>query len=79
MGEALPRLQVIFQDVFDREDLVIARASYAASVNGWDSLIQLHLVTTIEREFGVTFDLGELQALRNVGGMLDLLERNGVR
>jgi acyl carrier protein len=75
----LPKLLPIFREVFERDDLVISRASDAASVVGWDSLIQLHLITAIEQEFRVKFMLSELQSLRNVGEMIDLLERKGVR
>jgi acyl carrier protein len=77
--DLLPKLQPIFREVFERDDLVISRASDAASVTGWDFLIQLHLVTAMEREFRVKFMLSDLQSLRNVGAMIDLLERKGVR
>ena len=36
-------------------------------------------VTAMEREFRVKFMLSDLQSLRNVGAMIDLLERKGVR
>jgi acyl carrier protein len=75
----LAKLQPIFREVFERDDLVIERASDSASISGWDSLIQLHLITAIEHEFRVRFILSELQSLRNVGEMVDLLERKGVR
>jgi acyl carrier protein len=79
MPDLLPKLQPIFRDVFERDDLVISRASDAASVSGWDSLIHLHLITAIEREFRIKFILSELKSLRNVGEMIDLMERKGVR
>ncbi len=77
--DLLPRLTALFRDVFERDDVVISRASDAASISGWDSLIHLHLITAIEREFRVKFTLSELQSLRNVGEMIDLLEGKGVR
>jgi acyl carrier protein len=75
MDDILTRLQPIFHDVFDREDLVIVRESNAETVDGWDSLTHINLVSAIEREFKIKFALGELQALKNVGDMVDLMKR----
>lgn len=72
---ALERVQEIFKDVFDQRDLVIGRASSAATVDGWDSLTHINLVVAVEQEFGVRFALGELQELKNVGDMIDLIIR----
>lgn len=72
-GDALARVQGIFQDVFDRPGLVVTRESNAASVDGWDSLTHINLVVAIEQEFDVRFALAELQELKNVGDMIDLI------
>ncbi len=75
MTDLLVRLQPIFHDVFDSTDLRIVRESSASSIEGWDSLTHIHLVSSVEREFGIRFALGELEELKNVGDMLDLIER----
>ncbi len=72
--ELLGKVQEIFRDVFDNPDLVIDRQSSAATVEGWDSLMHINLVSAIERAFRVRFALGELQSLKNVGDLLDLLQ-----
>jgi acyl carrier protein len=74
MSEILQRLQPIFQDVLDDPDFVLKRESSPANVEEWDSLAQISLITTIEKELRVRFSLGEVQALKNVGDMVDLLE-----
>jgi acyl carrier protein len=71
----LEALQTIFQNVFDNPDLRIDRSSSASTVPGWDSLAHLNLVVAIEHEFKIKFALGELDQLKNVGEMLDLMER----
>lgn len=78
MGEVqsngvLEELQPIFRDILDLPDLVVTRQSNAASVEGWDSLAHVNLVTAIEKKFRVKFALGELQELQNVGDMVDLI------
>jgi acyl carrier protein len=73
--EILERLQPIFRDVLDDQELIINRDSNARNVEGWDSLAHINLVASIEEAFGVRFALGELQDLQNVGDMIDLIER----
>jgi acyl carrier protein len=69
------RMQKIFRDIFDDEKLVIRRETSAKDIDAWDSLAHINLVMAVEKEFGIKFALGELQDLRNVGDMLDVIEK----
>lgn len=71
----MEKVQTIFQDVFDDPKLHIDRSSSAATVPGWDSLAHINLVTAIQQEFKIKFALGELEQLKSVGDLLDLMER----
>jgi acyl carrier protein len=71
----MEKVQAIFQDVFDDPKLRIDRSSSAATVPAWDSLAHINLVTAIQQEFKIKFALGELEQLKNVGDLLDLMER----
>lgn len=73
--EVLTRLQPIFRDVFDRSDLMVTRQSNAETVEGWDSLAHINLISAIEQEFRIRFALGELESMKNVGEMIDLMEK----
>jgi acyl carrier protein len=42
-------------------------------VEGWDSLAHINIVVAIEKKYRVKFALGELQDLKNVGEMADLI------
>ena len=75
MNNLLPRLENIFQDVFDNPGLNITDRTTAASVPGWDSLTTINLIFAIEREFKIKFALGEIQDLNNVGEMVVLINR----
>jgi acyl carrier protein len=70
----LGKLQLIFRDVFDDSRLAIGPESNAETVEGWDSLAHINLVSAIEQEFAVRFALGELETLKNVGEMIDLIQ-----
>ena len=69
----LLELQDIFRDVFDEPDLVIDRKSNAETVENWDSLSHVTLMTAISKRYKVKFALGELQGLKEVGDLEDLL------
>lgn len=59
--------------MLDDTELVIRPDTTATDVEAWDSLSNLILVDAIENDFGVRFALGELQSLRNVGDMIQLV------
>ncbi|SFS10907.1 acyl carrier protein [Granulicella pectinivorans] len=73
MDNLLQQVQEIFRDVFDQPNLVITRESNASTVEDWDSLAHINLVNAIQKEFKIKFALGELQELKNVGDMIDLM------
>ena len=73
--EIKQRLQEIFRDVFDDEELVIAENMTANDIEDWDSLAQINLVIEIEKEFGVKFNLEEVSELKNIGEMLKLISK----
>jgi acyl carrier protein len=65
----------IFRQVFDDNSIVLKRETTADDIDDWDSLSHLNLVIAVEMKFGVKFALGELQSLKNVGDMVDLVEK----
>jgi len=71
--DLLPEVQEIFRDVLDEPKLVLTRESNAETVPDWDSLAHVNLITAIEKRYKVKFALGELQGLKHVGDLLDLL------
>ena len=73
MHDLLPEIQEIFRNVFDDPNLIITRESNASTVEDWDSLAHVNLVTAIERKYKIRFALGELQELKNVGDIIDLI------
>jgi len=79
MENVLPRLQEIFQEVFDQPQLSVTAATTARDVQGWDSLTNINLIFAIEREFGIKFALGEIQELNNVGEMAVLIDQKAKR
>ena len=65
----------IFRQVFDDESITITRNSTADDIEEWDSLTHMNLVIAVELRFKVKFALGELQSLKNVGDLMDLVDK----
>ncbi len=74
-AELFHRLTKIFVDVLDNEEIVLDRTTTAADIEEWDSLNHISLIVAIERDFNIQLVLEEIEGLRNVGDMIDLISR----
>ena len=74
MSNILNELQPIYQDIFEDDELSITAESNADTVEDWDSLAHITLIVAIEQEFEIKFALGELEAMKNVGDMVELMQ-----
>ena len=77
--DILRQLQEIFRDVLDNSNLVLSGESDIMTLPGWDSMLNINLIYTIEQEFSLRFDLSELQDVRTAGALTDLVERKLAR
>lgn len=69
----LAELQPIFQEALNSPKLTVTRKSNALNTPNWDSLAHIELIEMVERSFKVKFALGELQDLKEVGDLVDLV------
>lgn len=69
----IERLNEVFQNVFDNDDITVDRETTAADIEDWDSLEHIRLIAAVEREFGVKFTMKEVSAMQNVGEMIDII------
>ena len=74
--EIYTRLNDVFRDVFDRDDITVSDETTAADVEGWDSLIHITLMDAVEEEFEIRFDMKTVVKMKNVGEMVDYIEAN---
>ncbi len=73
------QLNGIFRDAFIDSALEISEQTSAKDIEDWDSLMQITLITAIEKKYGVQFSLDDVLGLENVGGMVDLILRETKR
>ena len=72
--EILEKLNEVFHDVFDNNDIVVTEQINANDIEEWDSLIHITLISAVEDEFDVSFDMKTVVSMKNVGDMIDAIE-----
>ena len=72
--EIFEALTEIFHDLFDDDSVVLRPETSAADIPEWDSFNHINLVVAIEQRFGIKFRTAEVEALHNVGEMVELIE-----
>lgn len=71
MEKILSKLQEIYQDVLDNEDIELTLETTADDIEEWDSLSHIQLIVAIEKEFKVKFTSKEITSWKTVGDMID--------
>ena len=71
--EAFEKLTLIFRDNFDDESIVLTDETSSKDIEDWDSLEQVNLVVAIQDKFKIAFTIDEVNAMRNVGEMVDFI------
>lgn len=71
--EVFERLQVIFQDVFDDDEIEVTETTTSDDIEDWDSLEHINLVSAVEKEFGIKFTMAQVVGMKNVGEMVDVI------
>jgi len=71
--EILETLQPIFQEALDEPGLQVTLNSNAKNTANWDSIAHIFIIEMVERRFNIKFGLGEMQSLKNVGDLVNLL------
>jgi len=73
MDDTQTRLSKCFCAVFPQLSSQEIASATLGTVEGWDSVATVTLLTVIEEEFGVKFDLNELDHLASFRSILDYL------
>lgn len=70
-NEILEKLQDIFQDVFDNDEIVLTFDTVAEDIEEWDSLAHIQLTKELEKAFDIRLTSKEIMSWDNVGEMVD--------
>ncbi|MBL8538583.1 MAG: acyl carrier protein [Hyphomonadaceae bacterium] len=65
--EVLDGLTRILRDLLQDESITLTAATERPDVPGWDSFAYVNFIVAVESEFGVRFQLSDVEAFQNVG------------
>lgn len=71
--EVYKDLIAVFQEVFDDDSIQINDATTSDDIEDWDSLEHINLIVSVEKCFGVKFNVGEVHSMKCVGDMVNLI------
>ena len=69
-------LEEIFQETFDNPDIKISPNMTSSDLVAWDSFNHVRLIVAIEERFAINFSTTEIADLKNVGELIDLIDRH---
>ncbi|WP_044976427.1 acyl carrier protein [Ruminococcus sp. HUN007] len=69
----LKKLNEVFREVFDLDDVVVTRETVADDIEEWDSLEHINLISAVESTFKMKFKMKEVSTMKNVGEMIDII------
>jgi len=69
--EILKKVQKIFIDVLEDENIILSYNTTSNDIEDWDSLNHIVLIVEIEKEFNFKFELKEIQSFKNIGELCD--------
>lgn len=71
--DILSKVQNIFRDVLDEENISLTSLTTANDIEEWDSLTHIQLVVAIEKSFKIKFTSKEILSWKNVGEMVETI------
>ena len=74
-SEILLTITSIIQEVLEIPDVQVTLETSAADIDEWDSMTHIQIIASIEKKYSIRFALGELQSLKNVGDMINLINK----
>ena len=72
-SKILEKLQEVFCDVFDNDEIVVTEDTVAEDIEEWDSLAHIQLAKELEKVFGIKLTAKEIMSWDNVGEMIDAI------
>lgn len=73
--EILTKIEEVLSQVLDAEDLRLLENTTADTVKDWDSINHVRLLVGLERELGLQFETDEVNSVRNVGELIDVIQQ----
>ena len=67
------QLTDVFHEVFEDQSIIPREDMKASDVPEWDSLAHINLIVAVEARFKIKFKTAELESLRDVGHLVEMI------
>ena len=74
MQNVLARVQRAFSAAFEIDPGTVTIDTVPGDIRAWDSMGHVTLASSLEQEFGLTFDVDELMEMENVREIVRILQ-----
>lgn len=74
-NDILARVQDVFREELELDDLVLNDETTADDVEEWDSLSHVQLVVALEKAFNIKFSSREILSWDNIGDLVDCIDK----
>lgn len=78
-AKILDQLTQIFREIFDNNDITLNMDTTAEDIEGWDSFNHINIIVAAETRFSIKFATAEIEGLRNVGELVELIAKKTQR
>ena len=73
MDIIIDKITTIFRTVFNDESIILNNNTTANDVGSWDSLSHMVMIAEVEEAFSIKFKLREINKLKDVGTLVELI------
>lgn len=74
-AEIYDTLNAVFRQVLEDDTITLTPNTTAEDVEEWDSMNHIFIVVELEKVFGVKFQAAEMEELKNVGELAELVKQ----
>lgn len=67
------KLERLFQNYFEDGSIKLKENTIVDDIEDWDSLEHISLIASVEKEFEIKFSMKEVNTMKNVGQMVDII------
>ena len=72
--EIFTKIEAISKKIFG-EKTIITEETASTDIEQWDSMNHVVLISTIEKEFKISFDIMEVIGITKLGDFIDLIQK----
>lgn len=72
------KLSTLLCECFELETITLSPELDLRSLQNWDSFNHINMIVALEQAYGVTFMPADVEAIRTVKDLTDILARSGV-